>query len=271
MMTIRPIFPDVRARNARNGMFRPSALRPFRPGDKDAHSSSPDRERTRLIRPRGGGHMVKTIGHFIGGKSVAGTSGRFGDIFNPNTGEVGARVALASQAEVRAAVANAKEAQPGWAAKNPQVRARVMMRFLELANAHREELAMLISTRTRQNDTRCPWRSAARPRGRRVRDRRSAPPQGRLYRRCRPRHRHVLDAPARRRRRRHHAVQLPGHDPLVEGRARHRLRQRVHPQAFRARSFLPDAPRRTLPRSRPSAGHPQCRQRRQGSRRCYPR
>ncbi|CAN5395896.1 CoA-acylating methylmalonate-semialdehyde dehydrogenase [soil metagenome] len=89
--------------------------------------------------------MVKTIGHFIGGKTVAGTSGRFGDIFNPNTGDVAARVALASQAEVRAAVANAKEAQPGWAAKNPQVRARVMMRFLELANAHREELAMLIS------------------------------------------------------------------------------------------------------------------------------
>jgi malonate-semialdehyde dehydrogenase (acetylating)/methylmalonate-semialdehyde dehydrogenase len=90
--------------------------------------------------------MVKEIGHFIGGKLVQGTSGRYGDIFNPNTGEVQARVALASAAEVRAAVENAKAAQPAWASKNPQVRGRVMMKFLELATAHREELAKLIST-----------------------------------------------------------------------------------------------------------------------------
>ena len=89
--------------------------------------------------------MVKDIGHFIGGKHVKGTSGRFADIYNPNTGEVQARVALASPAELRAAVENAKAAQPGWAAKNPQVRARVMMRFLELARTHAEELATLIS------------------------------------------------------------------------------------------------------------------------------
>ncbi|MBL8908449.1 MAG: CoA-acylating methylmalonate-semialdehyde dehydrogenase [Rhizobiales bacterium] len=89
--------------------------------------------------------MVKEIGHFIGGKRVAGKSGRFSDVFNPNTGEISGRVALASGAEVRAAVENAKAAQPEWAAKNPQVRARVMMRFLDLANQHREELARLIS------------------------------------------------------------------------------------------------------------------------------
>src|SRR3954453_12444100 len=90
--------------------------------------------------------MVKDIGHFIGGKSVKGASGRYGDIFNPNTGEVQARVALASAAEVRAAIENAKAAQPAWAGKNPQFRGRVMMRFLDLANAHREELAGLISS-----------------------------------------------------------------------------------------------------------------------------
>ncbi|MGL4527836.1 MAG: aldehyde dehydrogenase family protein, partial [Aestuariivirga sp.] len=89
--------------------------------------------------------MVKDIGHFIGGKHVKGTSGRFADVYNPNTGEVQARVALASQAELRAAVENAKAAQPGWAAKNPQVRARVMMKFLDLAAKHAEELATLIS------------------------------------------------------------------------------------------------------------------------------
>jgi malonate-semialdehyde dehydrogenase (acetylating)/methylmalonate-semialdehyde dehydrogenase len=89
--------------------------------------------------------MVKTIGHFVGGKHVAGTSGRFADIYNPNTGEVSARVALASRAEIDAAVDNARAAQPAWAAKNPQVRARVMMKFLELADRHKEELATLIS------------------------------------------------------------------------------------------------------------------------------
>ena len=89
--------------------------------------------------------MVKEIGHFIGGKHVKGASGRFADIYNPNTGEVSARVALANGAELGAAIANAKEAQPGWAAKNPQFRARVMMKFLDLAAKHKEELAHLIS------------------------------------------------------------------------------------------------------------------------------
>ncbi|MDP9137496.1 MAG: CoA-acylating methylmalonate-semialdehyde dehydrogenase [Pseudomonadota bacterium] len=90
--------------------------------------------------------MVRNIGHFIGGKRVAGKSGRFGDVFDPNTGDVQARVALASASEVDEAVANARSAQLGWALKNPQARARVMMKFLELANAHREELAGLISS-----------------------------------------------------------------------------------------------------------------------------
>jgi malonate-semialdehyde dehydrogenase (acetylating) / methylmalonate-semialdehyde dehydrogenase len=88
---------------------------------------------------------MKDIGHFIDGKRVAGTSGRFGDVFNPNTGEVQAKVALAGGNEVRLAVASAKAAQPGWAAKNPQVRARVMMKFLELISKEREALAHMLS------------------------------------------------------------------------------------------------------------------------------
>jgi malonate-semialdehyde dehydrogenase (acetylating)/methylmalonate-semialdehyde dehydrogenase len=80
-------------------------------------------------------------GHFIGGKNVKGTSGRFGDVFQPMTGEVRAKVALASKAEVRSAVENAKAAQPGWAAVNPQRRARVLMKFLELAQRDYEKLA----------------------------------------------------------------------------------------------------------------------------------
>ena len=89
--------------------------------------------------------MVKEIGHFIGGKHVAGQSGRFADVFNPNTGEVQARVALASTAELNAAVENARAAQPAWAAKNPQVRARVMMKFLELIDKEKEALALMLS------------------------------------------------------------------------------------------------------------------------------
>jgi malonate-semialdehyde dehydrogenase (acetylating)/methylmalonate-semialdehyde dehydrogenase len=72
---------------------------------------------------------------------VKGTSGRTGDVFQPMTGEVRAKVALASKAEVAAAVANAKAAQPAWAAINPQRRARVLMKFLELAQRDYDKLA----------------------------------------------------------------------------------------------------------------------------------
>ena len=85
------------------------------------------------------------IGHFIGGRNVAGTSGRHADVFQPMTGEVRAHVALASRAEVAEAVKVAAAAQPAWAAQNPQKRARVLMKFLELCNAEYDHLAELIS------------------------------------------------------------------------------------------------------------------------------
>src|SRR5262245_9299118 len=88
---------------------------------------------------------MRNIGHFIGGKEVADTSGRFGDVFQPMTGDVVAKVALASKAEVRAAVENAAKAQPDWAATNPQRRARVMMKFLDLVNRDMESLADLLA------------------------------------------------------------------------------------------------------------------------------
>jgi malonate-semialdehyde dehydrogenase (acetylating)/methylmalonate-semialdehyde dehydrogenase len=89
---------------------------------------------------------MREIGHFIGGKEVKGTSGRQGDVFNPNTGEVQAKVALASKAEVEKAIANAQAAFPGWAATNPQRRARVMFKFLELIQPEYDELARLLSS-----------------------------------------------------------------------------------------------------------------------------
>ncbi len=94
---------------------------------------------------------MREIGHFIGGKEVKGTSGRFGDVFNPNTGEVQARVALATQAEVEQAIANAAAAQPAWAATNPQRRARVMFKFLELVQKEIRRLARAALLRARQD------------------------------------------------------------------------------------------------------------------------
>ncbi|MGE0206075.1 MAG: CoA-acylating methylmalonate-semialdehyde dehydrogenase [Hyphomicrobiaceae bacterium] len=89
--------------------------------------------------------MTNELHHFIGGKAVKGTSGRFSDVYWPMTGEVAARVPLASKAEVRAAIENARQAQPGWAAKNPQVRARVMMKFLELVQKEYDSLALTLA------------------------------------------------------------------------------------------------------------------------------
>jgi malonate-semialdehyde dehydrogenase (acetylating) / methylmalonate-semialdehyde dehydrogenase len=89
--------------------------------------------------------MTAQISHFIDGQRVAGQSGRTADVLNPSTGEVQAQVPMASPAEVDAAVAIAVEAQKEWAAWNPQRRARVMMKFVELANKNLDELAELLS------------------------------------------------------------------------------------------------------------------------------
>ncbi|MFT4130727.1 CoA-acylating methylmalonate-semialdehyde dehydrogenase [Labrys sp. (in: a-proteobacteria)] len=89
---------------------------------------------------------MRQIGHFIAGKRVEGTSGRFADVFNPTTGDVQAKVALASAAEIRAAVENAREAQAVWAGWNPQRRARVLMRFLELMRDEHDSLAELLAS-----------------------------------------------------------------------------------------------------------------------------
>ncbi|GAB2671627.1 CoA-acylating methylmalonate-semialdehyde dehydrogenase [Nocardia goodfellowii] len=90
--------------------------------------------------------MVRELTHFIGGRHVPGTSGNFGDVFDPNIGQVQARVPLASKAEVEAAIANAEVAQREWAAFNPQKRARVLMKFLTLVQDEMDSLAALLSS-----------------------------------------------------------------------------------------------------------------------------
>ncbi len=90
--------------------------------------------------------MVRDIRHFIDGQAFEGASGRFGDVFNPNTGEVQARVQLATTGEVDRAVQSAQAAFEGWASTNPQRRARVMFEFKRLVEANMNDLAELLSS-----------------------------------------------------------------------------------------------------------------------------
>ncbi|WFB82619.1 MULTISPECIES: CoA-acylating methylmalonate-semialdehyde dehydrogenase [Streptomyces] len=88
---------------------------------------------------------VRELTHFVGGKRAPGTSGSFGEVYNPNTGEVQALVPLANRAETKAVIADAVRAQREWGDWNPQRRARVMMRFLQLVEREKEALARLLS------------------------------------------------------------------------------------------------------------------------------
>ena len=88
---------------------------------------------------------VNLIGHFIGGKPVAGTSTRSQDVFNPATGAVTGKVALANAADVGSAVAAAHAAFPAWSDMAPIRRARILFKYLELVNAHKDELAHAIT------------------------------------------------------------------------------------------------------------------------------
>ena len=89
---------------------------------------------------------MRNIEHFIGGRTLAGSSGRHGEVFDPNTGQVQARVSLASAAELDLAVEAATAAQTDWAQTNPQRRARVMFEFKRLLETHLDELARLLSS-----------------------------------------------------------------------------------------------------------------------------
>ncbi len=88
---------------------------------------------------------MRRIEGFVGGKSAQATSGREGDVFNPNTGDVQAKVGFAAAADVDAAVQAALKAQPAWASVNPQRRARVMFEFKRLVEANMNQLAELLS------------------------------------------------------------------------------------------------------------------------------
>ena len=85
------------------------------------------------------------IGHFIGGRMLAGQNGRTGDVFNPASGEVAAKVALGSAAEVDLAVSTAAKAWPAWAATPPLRRARILFRLKDLLERDRKKLSAAIT------------------------------------------------------------------------------------------------------------------------------
>ncbi len=88
----------------------------------------------------------KVVGHYIGGQSVIGTSGREGSVYNPATNELIRNVALADAAEVDKAVSNAAEAFPDWAEMPPARRVQVLYRYRELLIQNIDEMARLLSS-----------------------------------------------------------------------------------------------------------------------------
>jgi malonate-semialdehyde dehydrogenase (acetylating)/methylmalonate-semialdehyde dehydrogenase len=88
---------------------------------------------------------AEPVGHWIGGRRVAGTSGRRGSVYNPATGSLAREVDFASVAEVDAAVAAAKAAFPAWRAMSLSKRTEIMFRIRNLVEAHRRELAAFLT------------------------------------------------------------------------------------------------------------------------------
>ena len=85
------------------------------------------------------------VPHWIGGKAVPGRESRVGRVFNPTAGSIAAHVPFASDEEVAAAVAAAREAYRGWAATPAPRRARILFRFKELLENAADEIARLIA------------------------------------------------------------------------------------------------------------------------------
>ena len=88
----------------------------------------------------------RVVGHYIGGQSVIGTSGREGGVYNPATNELIRNVALADAAEVDKAVSNAAEAFHDWAEMPPARRVQVLYRYRELLIQNIDEMARLLSS-----------------------------------------------------------------------------------------------------------------------------
>jgi len=150
---------------------------------------------------------LRKIEHFIGGAYVAGTSGRFGDVYDPSAGHVAARVQFAGKTDVENAIASSAAAFVGWSKMSALARARVLMKYRDLLDAHaggRNRAHRL--ERTRQSRRRRACVAPTRHRSRRVRDGHPASAQRRFFQRRRDGRRYALAASADRRRRGYYTI-----------------------------------------------------------------
>lgn len=92
-----------------------------------------------------GFNLTTDVGHWIAGTRTPGSGSRSQAVYNPATGAVARQVLLAAEADVKAAVAAAKAAQPAWGEMPPIRRARILNAFLALMNQHRDTLAAMIT------------------------------------------------------------------------------------------------------------------------------
>src|SRR5687767_14981494 len=88
---------------------------------------------------------LKTIGHWIGGESLEGDSGRTGPVYNPATGEQTGEVTFASTEDVDRAVTTAAEAFATWRNWSLSKRAELFFRIYQLVDEHRDDLARVLT------------------------------------------------------------------------------------------------------------------------------
>jgi malonate-semialdehyde dehydrogenase (acetylating) / methylmalonate-semialdehyde dehydrogenase len=99
-----------------------------------------------LPQSQSAGRQLREVHHWVDGEILRGTSGQFGDVYDPATGRVQAKVALATGAEVDLAVAAAARAFPAWSAQPALRRARVLFRFREIFERRLDEVAALLTS-----------------------------------------------------------------------------------------------------------------------------
>src|SRR6188508_1264895 len=116
-----------------------------RPGAKSTERSNPMTQVAEPEAPRSDAPETGRVSHWIGGRTVAGTSGREGPVFDPATGQITKHVDFASADEVAAAVAAATSAFPAWRATSLSKRTDIMFRIRNLVDQHRKELAALLT------------------------------------------------------------------------------------------------------------------------------
>ena len=211
------------------------------------------------------------VSHWIGGRVVAGSSGRQGDIYDPATGATDPPRRLRLGSGTRRCRRGCQGGLPGLAGDLAEQADGHPVQDPEPRRGPPPRARGPPDRRTRQGPVGCPRRDRARPREPRIRVRHPEPAQGRLLRAGEHRRGRLPDPPAARCRGRHHAVQLPGDGPDVDVRDGHRDRQHVHPQALGEGPLGLDVPGRVPPRGRRPRRRVQRRARRQGRGRCHPR